>query len=152
MKEVQRRSRFESGGTEKIIKPKVVDECNKYIGGVDQTDQLVLYYGYSHWQVKWWRHGGKMQTTEPSICSLPILKRVIDGIRRHRAAGGKPPRARLPITVTVLRRIQSPLDTASNPDSMAYWAIATSAFFRFFRLEELLVEKEASYSPALHLI
>ena len=83
--------------------------------------------------------------------SLPILKRVLDGIRRDKFLGGKSPRTCLPITVTVLRQLQSPLDTAVGPDSMVYWAIATAVFFGFFWLGELLVEAETSYNPALHL-
>ena len=83
--------------------------------------------------------------------SLPILKRVLDGIRRDKFRGGRSPRTRLPITVTVLCRLQSPLDTAVGPDSTAYWVIATAAFFGFFRLGELLVEAETSYNPALPL-
>ncbi|KAL5493644.1 hypothetical protein EMCRGX_G014852 [Ephydatia muelleri] len=66
--------------------------------------------------------------------SLPILKRVLDGIRRDKFLGGKSPRTCLPITVTVLRQLQSPLDTAVGPDSMVYWAIATAVFFGFFWL------------------
>ncbi|MDI9409554.1 MAG: hypothetical protein QM523_09965, partial [Candidatus Pacebacteria bacterium] len=54
--------------------------------------------------------------------SLPLLKRVIDGIRRQRAIGGKPTRTRLPITVTVLRRMQGTLSTANNLDGTAFWA------------------------------
>ena len=83
--------------------------------------------------------------------SLPILKRVLDGIRRNKLLGGKPPRTRLPITATVLRRIQASLVAAGELEPLAYWAIATTAFFGFFRLGELLVETEASYNPALHL-
>ena len=33
--------------------------------------------------------------------SLPVLKRVLDGIRRCKVLGGKPPRIRLPITTTL---------------------------------------------------
>ena len=83
--------------------------------------------------------------------SLPLLKRVIDGIRRQRVIGGKPTRTRLPITVTVLRRMQGTLSTANNLDGTAFWAIATSAFFGFFRLGELLIETETSYHQHLHL-
>ncbi|KAL5514951.1 hypothetical protein EMCRGX_G000046 [Ephydatia muelleri] len=63
--------------------------------------------------------------------SLPILKRVLDGLIRDKSLGE--------------------LDTAASPDSMVYWAIATTAFFGFFRLGELLVEAETLYNSALHL-
>ena len=83
--------------------------------------------------------------------SLPRLKRVLDGIRRCRVLGGKPPRTRLPITATVLRRIEAPLKEHNGQDASAFWAIAVTAFFGFFRLGELLVESESDYTPALHL-
>ena len=35
--------------------PKAVAEYNKYMKGVDQVDQLLSYYGFSHHTVKWWR-------------------------------------------------------------------------------------------------
>ena len=63
--------------------------------------------------------------------SPPIPKQVLDGIRREKFLGGRSPRTRLPITVTVRRRLQSPMDMAVGPDSTAYWAIATAAFFGF---------------------
>lgn len=66
--------------------------------------------------------------------SLPILKRVQAGISRMRMLKGSPPRIRLPITAHILGRIKSSLDASSNPDKTVLWAIATSAFFVFFRL------------------
>ena len=84
--------------------------------------------------------------------SLPVLKRVLDGIRRCKVLGGrKPPRTRLPITTTVLRRIEAPLKECNAQDASAFWAIATTAFFEFFRFVELLVETESDYNPARHL-
>eukprot|EP00731_Ephydatia_muelleri_P013981 Em0007g1291a len=53
--EVQRRSRLVTRGVEGIKKPKVVHEYNQHMGGVDQIDQLLMYYGCSHRQVKWWK-------------------------------------------------------------------------------------------------
>ena len=83
--------------------------------------------------------------------SLPVLKRVLDGIRRCKVLAGKSPRTRLPITTTVLRRIEAPLKECNAQDASAIWAIAVTAFFGFFRLGELLVETESDYNPALHL-
>ena len=42
-------------GTEVIKKPKVVEDYNQYMGGVDKSDLLVLYYGFAHRRVKWWK-------------------------------------------------------------------------------------------------
>ncbi|KAL5509536.1 hypothetical protein EMCRGX_G004926 [Ephydatia muelleri] len=84
--------------------------------------------------------------------SLPVLKRVLDGIRRTRASDCRASYIRLPITVGVLRQIHIALGAdISEPDGLAFWAIATSAFFGFFRLGELLMGSETEYSPANHL-
>ena len=44
----KRRTRRANEGTETIRKPVVVNDYNSYMGGVDKSDQLVLYYGYTH--------------------------------------------------------------------------------------------------------
>ncbi len=36
-------------------KPKVVEDYNQYILGVDKLDQLASYYSFLHKSVKWWR-------------------------------------------------------------------------------------------------
>ena len=33
----------------------MIDDYNLHMGGVDKSDQLVLYYGYSHRSQKWWK-------------------------------------------------------------------------------------------------
>ena len=53
--EKRRRTRLASDGTEVIRKPRIVEECNQHMGGVDKSDQLVLYYGYAHRSIKWWK-------------------------------------------------------------------------------------------------
>ena len=37
-----------AGGVETIKKPRVVEDSNQHVNGVDRLDQMVLYYGYSH--------------------------------------------------------------------------------------------------------
>ena len=54
MTSIQRRSRHRKRGVEEIRKPTVVVEYNKYMGWVDQADQMLSYYGFSHRKVKWW--------------------------------------------------------------------------------------------------
>ena len=84
--------------------------------------------------------------------TLLVLKRVLDGIRRTRVAQGRStPRIRLPITIAVLRQIRGVIDRAPDPDSHVFWAVATVAFFGFFRLGELLVGNEAEYTTTTHL-
>ena len=50
-----RRTRYLEGGQEEIRKPVVVEEYNRFMGGVDRSDQLLSYYGFPHRTVKWWR-------------------------------------------------------------------------------------------------
>ncbi len=76
--------------------------------------------------------------------SLPILKRVQAGIRRVRMLKGSAAKIRLPITAPILHRIRDTLDASACPHKVALWAVAAVAFFGFFRLGELLPEKEAS--------
>ena len=52
---VTRRSRFSSRGIEMVQKPVMIQEYNKYMGGVDKADQLVTYYGFPHTSKKWWK-------------------------------------------------------------------------------------------------
>ena len=42
------RSRKVSGGVETIQKPTMIDQYNKFMGGVDKSDQSVTYYGFYH--------------------------------------------------------------------------------------------------------
>ena len=51
----ERRSKRAEGGREKVEKPVVVAEYNKFMGGVDKADQFLSYYGFSHRTVRWWR-------------------------------------------------------------------------------------------------
>ena len=52
---------------------------------------------------------------------------------------------RLPITLTVLRSIRDWLDVSTQLERELMWAVASMAFFGFFRLGELLPENEAGY-------
>ena len=62
-------------------------------------------------------------------------------------------RIRMPITVTVLRQIRTKINRSpvAEPEHLAFWAIATIAFFAFSRLGKLLVGMAAEYTAASHL-
>ena len=83
--------------------------------------------------------------------SLPRLKRVLAGISRTRLKKTQKPRIRLPITVQLLGRIHDKLSESANPNRILVWAIASLAFFGFFRLGELLLNSPVQYEAAIHL-
>ena len=83
--------------------------------------------------------------------SLPILKRVQAGISRLRLLKGPPSRVRLPITIGILRAIKSHLETSSYTDTAVFWAIASAAFFGFFRLGELVLQVGVEWDKQCHL-
>ena len=64
--------------------------------------------------------------------SLPILKRVLDGIKRARFRKGPPARIRLPITTQVLHQIKATLESSSHPDKVTLWAVCCTAFLGSF--------------------
>jgi len=71
--------------------------------------------------------------------SLPLLKRIQAGIKWVRALkGSSNSRVCLPITMKLLRGIQEELEWSTDGDKVLLWAVACLAFFRFFRLGELL--------------
>ena len=83
--------------------------------------------------------------------SLPTLKRVLAGISRARLSRSATPRVRLPITGPIMTRLYVSLMASSRTDRQLIWAVASLAFFGFFRLGELLVEAPDQYDRAGHL-
>ena len=47
--------RWGKKGKETVLKPSAIVEYNKYMGGVDVSDQLITYYGFPHFSQKWWK-------------------------------------------------------------------------------------------------
>ena len=84
--------------------------------------------------------------------SLPLLKRVQAGIKRVRASRGRyNQRIRLPITLAMLGSIHTALNLSTDHDRELTWAVASAAFFGFFRLRELLLDYASAYAQATHL-
>ena len=80
--------------------------------------------------------------------SLPMLKRVQAGISRLRLMKGSQARIRLPITSHLLRQIKQALDRSSHPAKLVIWAVASTAFFGFFRLGELLLDSAQVFNES----
>ena len=83
--------------------------------------------------------------------SLPLLKIIQAGVARSRLLQGNRARVRLPITAHVVTQIQDTLVRSSNPERALVWAIASVAFFGFFRLGELLLESANRFNPRTDL-
>eukprot|EP00057_Strongylocentrotus_purpuratus_P017165 XP_011671639.1 PREDICTED: piggyBac transposable element-derived protein 4-like [Strongylocentrotus purpuratus] len=49
------RHRGSENGRRPIIKPKVVEQYNQHMGGIDLLDQRMSYYRYPHRHMKWYR-------------------------------------------------------------------------------------------------
>ena len=79
--------------------------------------------------------------------SFPMLKRVLARISRARISRQVALRVRLLITGSILTQIHSALLQSSHPDRLLIWAVASLAFFSFFRLGELLVEPPEMFNP-----
>ena len=85
--------------------------------------------------------------------SLPLLKRIQAGISRVRLQSKNQTgqRVRFPITPPILRQLKDRLSSSSDPNRVVVWAVASSAFFGFFRLGELLPEKASMFNPGTDL-
>ena len=83
--------------------------------------------------------------------SLPRLKRILAGITWSRLSNVAPARVRLPITATIMSQLHGAISKSSHPDKVVIWAIASIAFFGFFLLGELLLERADRYSPSTNL-
>jgi hypothetical protein len=61
------------GRARKLRKPVVVEQYNKYMGGVDRSNQLLSYYGFSHRTVKWWKRAA-FHLIDMAIVNAYIMK------------------------------------------------------------------------------
>ena len=83
---------------------------------------------------------------------MPRLHQVLKGVKAERGKLGKPPKARLPITAMILRKMQqSWFGWDQSFDSIMLWAASLTTFFSFCRSGEITVENETKYDPSIHL-
>lgn len=90
---------------------------------------------------------------EPSWHLMPRLRQVIRGVQVMQGKKGKTPKPRLPITPCILRKLKSVWTRggAGSYEQALWWATATTTFFTFCRLGEVILEKEVNYDPNSHL-
>ena len=74
------------------------------------------------------------------------LERILRGIRRVQGSGTRP---RLPITITILRRLHSIINTNIYVDALM-WAASCVGFFGFLRCGEFTTNSN-SFDPKVHL-
>ena len=83
---------------------------------------------------------------------MPRLHQVIRGVKVERGKLGKAPKARLPITLMILRKMQqSWLDRDQSFNSIMLWAATLVTIFSFCRSGEITVEDENKYDSSVHL-
>lgn len=51
----ERRKRDGDGGKEAVLIPKIINDYNNFMGGIDVVDQHFVYYAIGRRGVKWWR-------------------------------------------------------------------------------------------------
>ena len=89
---------------------------------------------------------------DPEINKMPRLRQVLRGVKIERGKLRKAPKARLPITPMILRKMpQSWLDRDQLFNSIMLWAASLVTFFSFCRSGETTVEDEKKYDSSVHL-
>ena len=92
-------------------KPKVVDDYNHHMLGVDKLDQLMSYYSFMHKSVKWWR----------KVFFWCIEVAVVNAfvIHQHQARRvGTRPLAHLPFRRRLIEHLSEPIRCEVVPTSL----------------------------------
>ena len=79
-----RRRRLANGGQEEVMKPVMIEEYNRHMGGVDKADQLLSYYSFSHRTIKWWKRAA-FHLIEVAVINSYILYKLSIQTGHHRA-------------------------------------------------------------------
>ena len=83
---------------------------------------------------------------------MPRLHQILKGILVEAGKQGKAPRARLPITPTILWKMKAVwLQSGKSYKPVMLWAALTTNLFSFCRSDEITVPSENSYSAGTHL-
>ena len=87
---------------------------------------------------------------DPYLDQMVCLHQVLKGVKVEAGKEGKAPRARLPITPAILRKLRA-VWLHSEPlfNSTMLWAASTVTFFSFYRSGETTIE--TTYDPNTHL-
>ena len=81
----------------------------------------------------------------------PYINLIIKGIKRINAAK-KPARVRLPITITMMRKIKQSLAVKPHQaENQMVWAACCTGFFSFLRCAEFLTPDNTEFDPQVHL-
>ena len=89
---------------------------------------------------------------DPFTHTMPRLKLVLRGVKRHQAECGTNSRRRLPITPSILCSIHSYwLSSNTGHDVPMLWAACCLCFFGFLRSGEICTPSDSSYDPSCHL-
>ena len=113
--------------------------------------------GLAHSTIKTYLSGVRqaqiaMGFPDPGIQSMPRLRQVLRGVQITRGREGKASRPRLPITPSILRKIREVWwSQGRSYDVTLMWAVATTTFFSFCRLGEMLMDREDGYDQRDHL-
>ena len=71
---LNRRRKRGRGGCESLECPEIINDCNRFMGGVDTADQYYVYYAVGCKGLKWWRrvfyHLLEMAIINAYVCDL----------------------------------------------------------------------------------
>ena len=89
---------------------------------------------------------------DPFEQSMPLLEYVLRGIKSDQAKRGTTVRTQIPVTPSIMQRLQLVWERDSgNSDYTMLRAACCTYFFRFFRSDEITVPSAGEYDPGAHL-